>query len=268
MSLFALTLAPETRAVLYSIVKVLFILFIGLSFINVAIYTAAQVRAGRLFSRETAPLPLVMQPSATGWLFALCVLGLIWMQSILFPIMIMFGIGVAVLQNQRPLETQFGFDRVRLSKALTVALLVFGAVVLIETPLMEASNRVLDYFHVSHPDQISVQTFRQYNEVSVIISFLVQAVLFNPIVEEFFFRGFLMTFLKNYTSTMMAIVLSAGVFAVAHLNIGAAIPLWFLGIVLGIAYEHTGSLVVPIGIHACFNLVTGLSLLIEKGNPS
>ncbi len=268
MSIFALTLAPETRAVLYTIVKVVFIGFIGVSFINVALYAAAQIRAGRLFSRETAPLPLVMQPAATGWLFALCVLGLIWMQSILFPIMVMFGVGVAVLQNQRPLEMQFGFDRLRLSKALTVALMVFGAVVLIETPLTEASGWVLDYFHVPHPDQISVQTFRQYNEVSVIISFLVQAVLFNPIIEEFFFRGFLMTFLKNYTSTMMAIVLSAGVFAVAHLNIGAAIPLWFFGIVLGIAYEHTGSLVVPIGIHACFNLATGLSLLIEKGNPS
>jgi hypothetical protein len=92
--------------------------------------------------------------------------------------------------------------------------------------------------------------------------------LFNPIIEEFFFRGFLMTFLKTYTSTIMAIVLSAGVFAVAHLNVGAVIPLWFLGIVLGIAYEHTGSLVVPIGIHACFNMVTGLDILIEKGNSS
>ena len=268
MSLFALTLAPETRAVLYSVVKGLFIFFIAVSFINVAVYTVAQIRTGRLFSRETAPLPLVMQPQATGWLFTLCVVGLIWMQSILFPIMVMFGIGVALLQNQRSLEMQFGFDRVRLSKSLTTALLVFGAVVLIETPLMEAWGGVLDYFHVAHPDQMAVQTFRQYNEAAIIISFLVQAVLFNPIVEEFFFRGFLLTYLKNYTSPMMAIVLSAGVFAVAHLNLGAAIPLWFLGIVLGIAYEHTGSLVVPIGIHACFNLATGLNLLIEKGNPS
>jgi membrane protease YdiL (CAAX protease family) len=268
MSLFALTLAPETRAVLYSIVKGLFIFFIAVSFVNVAIYMAAQIRAGRLFSRETAPLALVMQPPATGWLFALCVLGLIWIQSFLFPIMVMFGIGVAVLQNQRPLEMQFGFDRLRLSRALTMALLVCGAVILVEKPLMEASGWLLDYFKVAHPDQVSVQTFRQYNEASAIILFLSTAVIFNPLIEEFFFRGFLMTFLKNYTSNVIAIVLSGGVFAVAHLNVGAVIPLWFLGIVLGIAYEHTGSLVVPIGIHACFNLVTGLSLLIEKGNPS
>lgn len=268
MSLFALTMSLETRAVLYTIVKVVFIGFIGVSFVNVAIYTAGQIRAGRLFSRDTAPLPLIMQPAATGWLYALCVLGLIWMHSILYPIMVMFGVGVALLQNQRSLEAQFGFDRLKLSKALTVALLVCGAVILIETPLMEASGWVLDYFHVAHPDQVSVQTFRQYNEGSAIVLFLSTAVIFTPIVEEFFFRGFLMTFLKNYTSNVVAIVLSSGVFAVAHLNVGAVIPLWFLGIVLCVAYEHTGSLVVPIGIHACFNLATGLNLLIEKGNAS
>jgi membrane protease YdiL (CAAX protease family) len=266
MPLFALTLSPALRAELYSVVKILFIVFIVGSFINVAIYLAAQLRARSLFARETAPLPLTMQPPLAGWLFILCVVGLIYLQSFWFPLIVMFGVGAAVLQNQRTLETQFGFDRMRVSKALTIALLVFGAVVLIENPLTEASNRILDYFHVDHPDQISVQTFRQYNEISIIISFLFQAVVFNPIIEEFFFRGFLLTFLKNYTSTAFAIVLSAGIFAFAHLNIGAAIPLWFFGIVLGMAYEHTGSLLVPISIHSCFNLATGLSLLLEKGN--
>ena len=49
------------------------------------------------------------------------------------------------------------------------------------------------------------------------------------------------------------------------MNLVAALPLWFLGIVLGLAYEHTGSLLLPIGIHACFNLATALSLLVDKG---
>jgi len=66
----------------------------------------------------------------------------------------------------------------------------------------------------------------------------------------------------------LAIVLSAGVFAFAHLNLGAALPLWFLGIVLGVAYEHTGCLIVPMSVHACFNLATGLSVLLDKGNSS
>jgi hypothetical protein len=126
----------------------------------------------------------------------------------------------------------------------------------------------LDIRNVPHPDQQSVETFRQYNQSSTILWFLLQAVFLFPVIEELFFRGFLLTFLKNHTSIGMAIVLSAGVFAFAHLNLGAVLPLWFLGIVLGVAYEHTGSLVVPMVIHACFNLATGLSLLMDKGNPS
>jgi membrane protease YdiL (CAAX protease family) len=138
----------------------------------------------------------------------------------------------------------------------------------VETPLIEISDWILDQLHISHPEQQSVETFRQANHVTAIVWFLLQAVLIFPVVEELFFRGFLLTFLRNYTSTTMAIFLSAGVFAFAHLNLGVVLPLWFLGLVLGFAYRHTGSLLVPICIHACFNLATGLSLLLDKGAAS
>jgi hypothetical protein len=136
---------------------------------------------------------------------------------------------------------------------------------LVETPLTQASAWALDFYNVPHPEQQSVETFRQFNQSYTIFGFMLQAVIVFPVIEELFFRGFLLTFLKNYTSVWPAIILSAGVFAFAHLNLGAVLPLWFLGIILGMAYEHTGSLLVPIGIHACFNLATGLSLLMDKG---
>ena len=139
---------------------------------------------------------------------------------------------------------------------------------LVETPLMEVSVWALDALQMPHPEQQSVETFRQYSQASAILFFMLQAVFVFPAIEELFFRGFLLTFLKNYTSTWLAIVLSAGVFAFAHLNLGIVLPLWFLGIALGVAYEHTGSLLVPMCIHACFNLTTGLSLLMDKGSSS
>jgi hypothetical protein len=95
---------------------------------------------------------------------------------------------------------------------------------------------------------------------------MIQAVLISPLIEELFFRGFLYTFLKNYTSTWMALVLSAGVFAFVHVNLGSVVQLWSLGVILGMAYEHTGAILLPMGIHACFNFVTALSLLLDKGN--
>jgi uncharacterized protein len=267
MTLFALTLSHALRAELLSFVQGLFIFFVLVSFICVAGYAVKQIRAGRLFPGENAPLPLAMQP-AMGWSFVVCVIGLIYLQLPLYAIVVLVGMAVALAETGRTVRTQFGLDHLKPGKALTWSLLVFGAVMLVETPLTQASAWALDALQMPHPDQQSVETFRQYNQSSTILWFLLQAVFLFPVIEELFFRGFLLTFLKNYTSTWLAIVLSAGVFAFAHLNLGAALPLWLLGIVLGVAYEHTGSLVVPIGVHACFNLATGLSLLMDKGSPS
>jgi uncharacterized protein len=267
MTLFALTLSHEVRAELLGFVQGLFILFVLVSFICVAAYSAKQIRAGRLFPDENAPRRLIMQPVA-GWLFIVCVVGLIYLQSALYALVVLAGIALALMENRSTVWTQFGFDRVKPSRALTWGLLVFGAIMLVETPLNEAWAWVLDTLQIPHPEQQSVETFRQYNQSSTIFSFLFLAVFLFPVVEELFFRGFLLTFLKNHTSTWMAIVISAGVFAIAHFNLGAVLPLWFLAVVLGVAYEHTGSLVVPMSIHACFNLATGLSVLLDKGNPS
>jgi membrane protease YdiL (CAAX protease family) len=264
---FAFIMAPHTRDWLYSIAKILYIAFIVGSFVYVSVHTARQVRAGRFFARETAPLPLTMQPPAMGWLFVICVLGLIPLQSILFPAIVFLGISAALVQNCRTGEVQFGFDRLHVRKAVTIGLLVLGAVVLVEAPLSEASAEMLDFFRVPHPEQQSVQSFRAFDNAGSIAFFLFLAVVFNPFVEELFFRGFLQTWLKNYTPTSAAIILSSGIFAFAHLNIGVALPLWFLGIALGLAYEHTGSLLVPVVTHACFNLATGLSLLLERSMP-
>jgi membrane protease YdiL (CAAX protease family) len=267
MTLFALTLSPAVRAELLSFVQGLFILFVLISFICVAGYAARQIRAGRLFTSENAPLSLVM-PSMAGWFFVVSVVGLIYLQSPLYVIIVLVGTAGALAENGRTAWTQFGLDRLKPVRALTWSLLVFGAVMLVETPLTQASAWGLDALQMPHPEQQSVETFRQYNQSSEILKFMLQAVLLFPVIEELFFRGFLLTFLKNYTSTWLAIGLSAGVFAFAHLNLGVVLPLWFLGIVLGVAYEHTGSIVVPMGVHACFNLATGLSLLMDKGNAS
>jgi membrane protease YdiL (CAAX protease family) len=267
MTLFALTLSHEVRAGLQFLVQIFFILFVLVTFICVAAYAAKQIRTGRLFPIENKPLPLTMQP-LSGWLFIVCVVGLIYLQSALYAIVVLFGIVGVLAENRRTVGAQFGFDRAKPVQAVAWGLLVFGAVMLVETPLTQASTWILDALQMPHPEQQSVETFRQYSQSSTIFWFMLQAVLLFPVIEELFFRGFLLTFLKNYTSTWMAIILSGGVFAFAHLNLGAVLPLWFLGVVLGVAYEHTGSLIVPISVHACFNLATGLSLLMDKGSPS
>jgi len=265
---FALTLAPELRRVLFTVVKVTFLIFVTGSFIGVAAYTARQIARRRLLAPEFAPLRISFQPPVLAWLLIAFVLGMIFLGMPLFSVVVMALTFAVIVQNQHTAETQYGFNRLPIIRAQAYALVIFGAVMLVESPLSAGSDWLFDFFRLPHPEEDSVEQFRQLNRLSLILIFIFQAVIFSPVVEELFFRGFLLTFLKNYTSPVLAIVLSAGVFACAHVSLGAFIPLWFLGIVLGVAYEHTGSLFVPMTIHGCFNLATALALLLDKGNLS
>jgi membrane protease YdiL (CAAX protease family) len=171
-----------------------------------------------------------------------------------------------MVANGRTWEEQFGLRRLPASKIIAWSLLICGAVIFVEMPLTLVVERALDAIHLPHPEQQSVEIFRQLDRPSEILLFMLQAVAISPLIEELFFRGFLLTFLKNYTTGLGAVFFSAAVFALAHANIDSVIPLWLLGIVLGVAYQHTGSLLLPIGIHACWNFFTAIGLILEKGN--
>ncbi|XP_031121204.1 uncharacterized protein LOC116024450 [Ipomoea triloba] len=81
-----------------------------------------------------------------------------------------------------------------------------------------------------------------------------------PILEETIFRGFLMVSLTKWLPTPLSILLSASVFAVAHLAPGEFPQLFVLGTALGFSYAQTRNLLTPITIHACWN--SGVILLL------
>lgn len=91
---------------------------------------------------------------------------------------------------------------------------------------------------------------------------LIAAVVIAPIAEELLFRGLFYRFLKSRIRPHFAMVISSVCFGAIHYNMVAFIPLTFLGMVLVRAYERTGSLKVPILMHALFNAnMTLLALL-------
>ncbi|MCE0483069.1 MAG: CPBP family intramembrane metalloprotease [Methylacidiphilales bacterium] len=264
MNLLAVTLSRAVRLELSFVIQWIAELYVLLSFIGVVAYSVTQARAGRLLRNANNPPPWMISP-VTGWFFVLCILNLLFLQSFLYMVLIVLGTAFLLIENRRSVWDQFGLERMSPISLFKWSLYVCGAVILIELPLIWGSEKIMTALHIPHPEQESVMLFRQFNRPAQIFDFLLQAVVISPMIEELFFRGFLLTFLKNYTSPWLALLLSAGVFAFAHVNLGSALPLWFLGIVLGIAYEHTGCLLLPIGIHACFNLMTAVSLLLDKG---
>ena len=243
--------------------ELLFVLLALVCFVRVAGYTARQMRQHTLIDNLKSPDTFAVPPVAGG-LFAASVLLLFFAQSLFCYLLVIAGIWVFLAATQRSAEYQFGFSRVSASNLVRWSLVVCGAVFFIELPLSHLIDRVMTWLQVPHPQQEAVEMFRQFRRPAEILLFMLNAVLVVPLIEELFFRGFLYSFLKRFTSTWGAIVLSAGIFAFAHQNLASVLPLWLLGIVLATAYEHTGSLLLPMCIHGCFNLITAVSLLIEK----
>ncbi|XP_015956928.1 uncharacterized protein LOC107481221 [Arachis duranensis] len=81
-----------------------------------------------------------------------------------------------------------------------------------------------------------------------------------PVLEETLFRGFLMASMTKWVPTPVAIIISAAVFALAHLTPGEFPQLFVLGAALGISYAQTRNLLTPITIHAFWN--SGVILLL------
>ena len=77
-----------------------------------------------------------------------------------------------------------------------------------------------------------------------------------PIVEEFLFRGLLYRYLRKRRSRAFAIVLTAGLFAIAHL-VPTLIPsLFVFGLFLAWVVERYGSLYPAMALHSLNNLTS------------
>ena len=95
------------------------------------------------------------------------------------------------------------------------------------------------------------------------------AVVLAPIAEELLFRGLLHRGLRRRIRIVPATALSSVLFAVVHVDVALSQPLalvglTFVGVILAIAYERTGSLIVPVVIHAVHNAVTIAAVVVTS----
>lgn len=99
-----------------------------------------------------------------------------------------------------------------------------------------------------------------------LVVMLALATVIAPVTEEMIFRGGLFRYLRTRVPRAWALLVPALLFGALHGNLAAFLPLVGLGIVFALAYERTGSLLVPIIAHGLFNLNT--ILLVIAGVPT
>lgn len=99
------------------------------------------------------------------------------------------------------------------------------------------------------------------DQVALAIFFCTAAIA-APIFEETIFRGFLLPSLTPYLPVWSSILLSGLLFAIAHLSISEILPLTTLGIILGVVYTRSRSILAPMLLHSLWNSGTLLTLYI------
>lgn len=91
---------------------------------------------------------------------------------------------------------------------------------------------------------------------------LITTVLLAPVFEELVFRGILLPVLVSKVGKISGVLLSALIFALAHLSVGELPPLFVLGIGLGLMRLSSGRLFPCALMHSLWNGVTFISLLL------
>ena len=93
---------------------------------------------------------------------------------------------------------------------------------------------------------------------------VVMACVVGPIAEEIFFRGVLYGSLRKHTTRGLAMLMSAGLFSMAHTNAVGFAPILLLGCFLAYLYERSGSLLSSVTAHILHNtFLVGLGLTLK-----
>lgn len=127
--------------------------------------------------------------------------------------------------------------------------------------VVEGTHRLFEflvpgYQATEHP---TIEALRQDDQPFVVVAGLwMGAAVVAPVAEELFFRGLVQTLLANLMAgRWVPLLITSLIFGLVHFSQPQAVPaLIVLAVLLGYAYERTGSVLVPVMIHALFNAKT------------
>jgi len=157
------------------------------------------------------------------------------------------------MRGLNPVEI-FGMRRVSLWQAakLAMAFIVPMYVVVVVVSGLLIQNWLADVWPDLDPQE-AVKAFQEAGGPLMKALMIVAAVIVAPVVEETIFRGYVYAVLKRFTDGWFAAVCSSLLFAVVHVHVGSTVPLFLLALGFCAAYEFSGSLLVPMWMHAFFN---------------
>lgn len=146
------------------------------------------------------------------------------------------------------------FEGITLQAVLLALAGTVFCIVLISFGLSPILSRLIPQSEANY-----LEAFQPYLNAPV-AGFLTICVI-SPIAEELLMRGFVLGGLQHRYGALRALLLSSVLFAVMHMNLLQGITAAAIGFVLGHLYVHTGSLFASILMHALYNAVSFVAML-------
>jgi membrane protease YdiL (CAAX protease family) len=141
--------------------------------------------------------------------------------------------------------TVLGFRRSNLTRNVFIGVIVALLCVIVSVPYT---------LYMIKQNSLFLKILRQLkgiNDMKVYVLYFLATDFLAPFVEECLCRGFLYSPFRKKYGPIASIVLIGLLFSVMHQRF--SLPLVFLGIVLGILYEKTESLIAPVVAHSLYN---------------
>jgi membrane protease YdiL (CAAX protease family) len=198
-----------------------------------------------------------------GWLSVLSVIGF---QGAMTAAL--FGFALYRRLLNRPLPPLSRNPPAPLTDRLLLGAAVFAASLPFVYVTSTAAAAVMEFFGLPIAQQDLANLFASTNSAPLVLVLTFMAVVVVPLGEELLFRAGLFRIFRQFLPRRVALLLSALAFAALHFNTVHFVPLVVLGLVFALAYEKTGSLLVPVVAHGLFNLNSIVRLLAGLGGNS
>jgi len=187
------------------------------------------------------------------------------------PIAILVAVAVWFQANRRiyqapiSLAAAFGFNRKNSGRCLLLGLATGLGLVLIAMALALISSLLIKAFGDQAEPQklvtlIAEESAKQEN-IGMLIFFVIMAIAVAPVAEEILFRGILYPAVKQLGHPRVAVIGTALLFALFHVNLLTFASLTAVALALIALYDFTDNLLAPITAHAVFNASNLIMLL-------
>lgn len=132
-------------------------------------------------------------------------------------------------------------------------LLAFGSSILFFLLLDKFLDPIFDRAFTASADEYikMIELLRQLPFLNFI-----RVCLLVPVVEEIFIRGCILNSLQKKYSVIFALLFSSVLFAVLHFNFVQTLSALICGLILGLLYINTGSLLCCILAHSLYNTIS------------